>query len=190
MAGKPAARVTDSVTHVLPPVLSGGPGSPNVFIGGLPAWRGIPSAQVSSLKDSKKATDQVVRAAEALTIASIGTPQFPSNYADEGNIKQQHTQIMNSAMLVAAMSPPTLPPPPINSSFPAVSLSIPISDIHQCNVPLAPFPAVHGPGVVIDGSQKVFVNGLPACRVGNTIMEAIAPLNQITNGCMTVLIGG
>jgi hypothetical protein len=34
---KPAARITDPVQHVLPPVLTGGPVSPNVLIGGLPA---------------------------------------------------------------------------------------------------------------------------------------------------------
>ena len=33
----PAARVTDPTTHGDP--LSPGPGSPNVLIGGLPAWR-------------------------------------------------------------------------------------------------------------------------------------------------------
>ena len=39
MPGKPAARVTDPTTHGSP--LSPGPGSPNVLIGGLPAWRTI-----------------------------------------------------------------------------------------------------------------------------------------------------
>ena len=34
-----AARVTDPTTHLAP--LSPGPGSPNVMIGGLPAWRAI-----------------------------------------------------------------------------------------------------------------------------------------------------
>jgi uncharacterized Zn-binding protein involved in type VI secretion len=35
----PAARVTDLTTHGSP--LAPGPGSPNVLIGGLPAWRAI-----------------------------------------------------------------------------------------------------------------------------------------------------
>ena len=35
--GQPAARVTDPTSHGTP--LSPGPGSPNVLIGGLPAWR-------------------------------------------------------------------------------------------------------------------------------------------------------
>jgi uncharacterized Zn-binding protein involved in type VI secretion len=35
----PAARITDLTTHGAP--LSPGPGSPDVLIGGLPAWRAI-----------------------------------------------------------------------------------------------------------------------------------------------------
>jgi len=35
--GKPAARVGDLTSHGSP--LSPGPGSPDVFIGGKPAWR-------------------------------------------------------------------------------------------------------------------------------------------------------
>lgn len=35
--GRPAARVTDPTSHGTP--LAPGPGSPNVLIGGLPAWR-------------------------------------------------------------------------------------------------------------------------------------------------------
>ncbi len=35
--GQPAARVGDMASHGTP--LSPGPGSPNVLIGGLPAWR-------------------------------------------------------------------------------------------------------------------------------------------------------
>ena len=51
MPGKPAARVMDPTTHGAP--LSPGPGSPNVLIGGLPAWRTVidqhacPAASIS-----------------------------------------------------------------------------------------------------------------------------------------------
>ena len=48
----------------------------------------------------------------------------------------------------------------------------------------------HGPGVVIDGSQTVFINGLQACRMGDTVLEAVGPPNKIAKGEMTVLIGG
>jgi uncharacterized Zn-binding protein involved in type VI secretion len=37
--GLPAARVGDMTSHGSP--LAPGPGSPNVFIGGMPAWRAL-----------------------------------------------------------------------------------------------------------------------------------------------------
>jgi len=51
--GRAAARVTDAVAHPLPPVLTGGPGSPNVLIGNLRAWRGIPSASAGAIVSAK-----------------------------------------------------------------------------------------------------------------------------------------
>ncbi|MEH2300418.1 MAG: PAAR domain-containing protein [Nostoc sp.] len=63
------------------------------------------------------------------------------------------------------------------------------ADIHNCATP-SPVPP-HGPGVVIDGSKTVLINNLPACRMGDTIIEALGPLpNKITRGNPTVLIGG
>ena len=53
----PAARITDPVSHPLPPMLTPGPGSPNVMIGYLPAWRGIPLAAVAALQAAKQAAD-------------------------------------------------------------------------------------------------------------------------------------
>jgi uncharacterized Zn-binding protein involved in type VI secretion len=44
--------------------------------------------------------------------------------------------------------------------------------------------------VVIDGSQTVLINNLPACRMGDTILEAVGPPNKIVKGEMTVIIGG
>ncbi|MDJ0726151.1 MAG: PAAR domain-containing protein [Prochloraceae cyanobacterium] len=92
--GKPAARLGDRVEHPAGYVLTGGPASPNVFIGGRRAWR-----------------------------AEI--------------------------------------------------------DIHIC--------PVHAPGKVIVGSTKVFINGYPACRLGDKIVEPNA-INTIVEGCPTVAI--
>jgi uncharacterized Zn-binding protein involved in type VI secretion len=61
------------------------------------------------------------------------------------------------------------------------------ADIHACPMPL-PIPP-HGPGVVIDASTTVMINNLPACRVGDTILEAIGPPNKIAMGCFQVLVG-
>ena len=95
----PAARIGDMTAHGTP--LGPGPGSPNVFIGGMPAWR-----------------------------AGV--------------------------------------------------------DIHNC--PLVSGTVPHVGGVVQMGSTTVFINGFPAARQGDVIVES-GPPNTITMGCPTVMIG-
>jgi uncharacterized Zn-binding protein involved in type VI secretion len=94
-----AARVGDDTGHRTP--LSGGLGSPNVFIGGMPAWR--------------------------------------------------------------------------------------TCDVHTC--PLSTGTKPHVGGMVTQGSSKVFINGFPAARQGDTIAES-GETNAISGGFMKVQIGG
>ncbi len=162
----PAARVTDNVVHPLPPVLSPGPGSPNVLIGNLPAWRGVPAAAAAALQAAKQASDAVIQAAEAATLAAAGTPGAPAAYAAEQAAKGAAAAALGSAVMAASGG----------------------ADIHACTTP-APVPP-HGPGVVIDGSKTVMINNLPACRLGDTILEPLGPPNKIVKGEMTVIIGG
>jgi len=61
------------------------------------------------------------------------------------------------------------------------------TDQHAC--PITKGPVADGTGVVIDGSLTVSINGLPACRMGDTIQE-ITSVNKITMGEPTVFIGG
>ncbi|MDZ8050648.1 MAG: PAAR domain-containing protein [Aulosira sp. ZfuVER01] len=166
MSGRPAARITDSVAHPLPPVLTGGPGSSNVLIGSLPAWRGIPAAAAQALQAAKQVSDTAIQVAEAASKAAAGTPGAPAAIAAEQTTKATAAATMGSAITSAAVG----------------------ADIHNCTTPL-PLPP-HGPGVVIDGSQTVLINGLPASRMGDTVLEAVGPPNKITKGEMTVLIGG
>jgi uncharacterized Zn-binding protein involved in type VI secretion len=44
--------------------------------------------------------------------------------------------------------------------------------------------------VVIDGSATVLINNMPACRMGDTILEPLGPPNKIVKGEMTVIVGG
>jgi uncharacterized Zn-binding protein involved in type VI secretion len=162
----PAARVTDPASHPLPPVLTPGPGSPNVMIGFLPAWRGIPLAAAAGLQAAKMAADTTVQTAEAATKAAAGTPGAPAAYAAEQATK---------ASVLASMS----------SMISGASAG---ADIHACVTP-TPVPP-HGPGVVITGSATVIINNLPACRQGDTIIEPLGPPNKIMMGCPTVIIGG
>lgn len=83
----PAARVTDNVAHPAPPVLTPGPGSPNVFIGFLPAWRGVPVGVGAALAGAKAVADGIIQAAQAVTLAAAGTPGAPAAKAAEETTK-------------------------------------------------------------------------------------------------------
>ncbi len=161
----PAARVGDFVSHPLPPTLGPGPGSPDVKIGNKPAWRGVPAAAAAAMQAVKQVADIAVQAAEAATQAAVG-PALPIAKAAE--------QTLKGATLTA-----------LTNAFSAVSAG---ADKHVCNVP-SPIPP-HGPGMVIDGSKTVLINNLPACRLGDTVLEPLGPPNKIAMGEMTVIIGG
>lgn len=162
----PAARITDPVMHPLPPVLTPGPGSMNVVIGFLPAWRGVPAAAAAALQAAKQASEIRIKAAEAATLAAAGTPGAPAAKAAEETLKGVEAAAMGAMITGMAGG----------------------ADIHACVTPL-PIPP-HGPGVVIDGSATVVINNLQACRLGDTVLEAIGPPNKIAMGEMTVIIGG
>lgn len=162
----PAARVTDNIVHPLPPVLSPGPGSTDVIIGFLPAWRGILAAAAAAIQSAKATSDAAIKTAEAATVAAAGTPGAPAAKAAEETAKATAAAAMGSM----------------------ISSSAGGADIHACTTPLPAPP--HGPGVVVDGSKTVIINNLPACRMGDTIVEAVGPPNKIVKGEMTVIIGG
>jgi len=137
-----------------------------VFIGKLPAWRGMPLAAAGALQAAKQAADTTVQAAEAATKAASGTPGAPAALAAEQAAKAAVLASMSSSIMSAAGG----------------------ADIHTCSTP-SPVPP-HGPGVVINGSSTVSINGLPAARQGDSILEPLGPMNKISMGCPTVNIGG
>ena len=162
----PAARLGDSVTHPAPPVLGPGPGSTNVLIGNKPAWRSVGGAAAAAIKAAKEASDKAIQAAEKAAQAAQGTPAAPAAKAAEEAAKAGAAAAMGSMIAGAAGG----------------------ADMHACAVPL-PVPP-HGSGVVVDGSQTVLINNMPACRQGDTIVEPVGPPNKITMGETTVIIGG
>jgi uncharacterized Zn-binding protein involved in type VI secretion len=165
MPGRPAARILDPVVHPLPGMLTPGPGSPNVIIGGKLAWRGVLAAAATAIQAAKKVADTTVQIAEKATLAATGTPGMPAAKAAEQATKATVAASMASMISGAAGG----------------------ADIHACMTP-SPLPP-HGPGVVIDGSQTVLINGLAACRQGDTIVEPLGPPDKIAMGLPTVLIG-
>jgi len=60
-------------------------------------------------------------------------------------------------------------------------------DLHAC--PLVNGVQPHVGGTVAEASLTVSINGLPAARQGDAIVEAGGP-NAIVAGCPTVIIGG
>jgi PAAR motif len=158
----PAARITDPVSHPLPPMLSPGPGAPTCLIGFLPAWRGVPAAAAAAIKSAKQAADISVQAAETATKAAVG-PAIPIAYAAEQTLKASVLASMSSMMTGSG------------------------ADIHACVTP-SPVPP-HGPGVVLQCSTTVVIGNLPAARQGDQVIEPLGPPNAIAMGCTTVIIG-
>lgn len=163
-----AARVGDPVlpAHLLPGILTPGPGSLNVLIGGIFAWRGLSAAAAAALQAAKKVSEAAIKTAEAATIAAAGTPGAAAAKLAEEIVKATAATSMGS--MINGMAG--------------------LADIHICATPL-PIPP-HGPGMVVDPSGTVLINNLGAARMGDTIVEAIGPPDKIFMGCPTVLIGG
>jgi uncharacterized Zn-binding protein involved in type VI secretion len=70
--GQPAARVGDQTSHGTP--LGPGPGSTNVLIGGLPAWRAAADTHVCPLSDGPKPHVGGVVASGSTTVLIGGLP--------------------------------------------------------------------------------------------------------------------
>lgn len=179
---RPAARFGDPVTHVNPPTLSSpGPGSPDVIIDHKKAWRGVDAAAASALQAAKKTSDAAVdltiearKTAEKAVLAASAppTPALAGAQATEKAAKAAEQLAKATALSTLSTM--------VNSMAMG-------ADIHLCRVP-SPSPP-HGPGVVVDGSDTVFINGKPACRKGDTVVEPLGPPNKIKDGCPTVFIG-
>ncbi|NJL64664.1 MAG: hypothetical protein HC903_26175 [Methylacidiphilales bacterium] len=161
MAGKPAARVGDMTAHGSP--LSIGPGSMNVMIGKKPAWRGISAAQAALLAQTFAKGMEDIGKAQVKMAAASGTPAAPAAATNLADTVVE--AVGNMANLMASFA----------------------ADIHSC--PIVKVAVPDGVGVVIDGSQTVLINGLAACRMGDTIQETTS-INKIAVGEFTVMIGG
>ncbi len=63
-----------------------------------------------------------------------------------------------------------------------------ITDVHVC--PLVNGVVPHVGGTVLKGSTSVLINGFPAARQGDDIVEGGGGPNKIAMGFLTVLVGG
>src|SRR5262245_9061485 len=136
--GKPAARMNDMTGHGS--ALVPGPGSPNVRIGGQPAWRGMSAAAVAALAAAVAELAENLAKAQAKVTAAAGTAAAPA--AQANLVKTATDGIAKIASILAGSG----------------------ADVYACPTLTVLIP--HGPGVVISGSQTVLANGLPTCRAG------------------------
>lgn len=151
------------------PPLNPGPGSLNVKIGFMPAWRALPAGAGAALQSFNSAADATMKSLESATKATTGTPAAAGTLAAETSGKA--TLVASGAAMVASMAASG-------------------ADIHNCPLMTPPVPIPHGPGMVIDGSATVKINFLPAARQGDTVMEPIGGPDKIAMGFPPVKIGG
>ena len=174
----PAVRVLDNTSHGFP--LNPGPGSTNVIIGWKPAWRAVPAALAAGLQSIQQTGDIAVKAAESATKAASGTPGQPAALAAEVAAKAAATAAFSAAISAAQGASAGMTAMSGNGS----------PDIHNCMMPAPVAPGCfHGPGVVLQASTTVMINGLPATRVGDKVVEALGGPDPIVAGEMTVMIG-
>jgi uncharacterized Zn-binding protein involved in type VI secretion len=143
--------------------LAPGPPSPNVLIGGQPAWLGMSAAGAAALASTFSAGMANIATATAANAAAAGTPGAPAAAANL--TKTIADSVANMAAQMAGSG----------------------ASINACPVVKVVVP--DGPGVVITPSQTVLINGMGACRVGDTIQEATS-VNTIAQGLPSVIIGG
>ncbi|MFO0837819.1 MAG: PAAR domain-containing protein [Phycisphaerae bacterium] len=212
-----AARLTDRTEHGAP--LGPGAGSPNVNIGGQKAWRALPAgatgAAVESAANAIKqfmASGSLTPAQAAVQLAQIqaGLSQAGANAASEGNPGAASAAASANSGLAAtnatltatwttASAPPGAMPAATAAYTEAIKAALAVAagavfsaiagaaDMHNCPKP-CPNP-LHGPGVVTKGSKSVRINGLPAVRKGDKVIEACGGADPIAGGCGTVNIG-
>ncbi|MEB3282834.1 MAG: PAAR domain-containing protein [Lyngbya sp.] len=142
MVGKPAARLGDMTAHGT--VLKPGLGSPNVMIGGKPAWRGLNPAAATQL--AKAMTEVMISVNKFTAATSTGNPVLAADA-----LKEMEKGISKAVKIMGS----------VDQHFCEMLL-------------VPPVPPPHANGVVINGSSTVLINGLPACRQGDMIQETVS----------------
>ncbi|NNF00934.1 MAG: hypothetical protein HKN25_18100 [Pyrinomonadaceae bacterium] len=160
----PAARVSDWTSHFSLP-LNTGPGSPNVMIGFLRAWRAVPVAAAAGLQAALTAVETTMTSLETATKTAPDPASKSTALAVETAAKTAANSTMASVMAQTG------------------------ADIHICPKFASPSFVPHGPGVVLKASTTVIINNLPAARQGDKVVETLGGNNPISRGEIAVLIG-
>ena len=212
----PAARTNDLTSHG--PPLNPGPGSPDVLIGFLPAWRAIPAGMGAGIESASDTMNNLMTSPsldpattpaklsqvfaalsqDTGTAASKGAPGAPA-----ATSSSQATLMTANVALTATYTAAAAVPggePAARTAYTlavqaaaAAAMSAAMSAMAgMADMHICPIPVPippHGPGFVTKGSKSVFINKLPACREGDKVFEAAGGSDPIALGCQTVLIG-
>jgi uncharacterized Zn-binding protein involved in type VI secretion len=211
------ARTADLTSHGAP--LSPGPGSSNVLVGKLSAWRALPGGVGAGLESASQAMSTLmsaptltpVDATATLAQVQAGLAQSAGAAATEGNVSAVAStatatgtlNATNAALTAAYITASAVPGGQAAAAVTytegikaaaAAAASAAFSAIASMtdmhNCPMPCGAALHGPGVVTRGSATVIINKLPATRQGDDVYEACGGADSIAVGCVNVFIGG
>lgn len=208
----------DPVTHPLPPVLTGGPCSPDVIIEFKPAWRAVPAglgAAIDGLSNAMKsfmdkpmmtpanaAADIAQVSSKMGEVAGKSTGEGVGGAAGATSGALTAITTANVALTAAWTTASAVPggQPAANQAYTlgikaamaagASAVMGSMAGMFDIHACTTPAPIPpHGPGAVTKGAKDVFINNLPAARQGDKVMEAAGGANPIAMGCPTVNIG-
>ncbi len=211
-----AARVSDSTGHGTP--MTPGPGSLDVMIGFLPAWRALPSSVGPALENLSNTMDTfmkrpVMTPADATPslaqisgfLIALAIPAMPAGAPAAAGTAASQVATLNATnvALTATWTTASAVPgalPAANQAYTegikataAMAASATVSSMAPISdMHICPIPCPippHGPGFVTKGSGTVIINNLPAARMGDKIFEACAGPDPVALGCPTVIIG-
>lgn len=211
-----AARVSDMTAHGS--ALGPGPGSVDVLIGGLPAWRTLPAGVGGAVEAVSNAMQSFmllpvltpVNATVQLAQIQSGLVQAAGAATAQGNPGAIATASSASAALIstnvaltatwtaASVIPGGQPAANIaytegiKAAAAAAAASVFSSVASMTDMHICPLPCPippHGPGMVTRGSSTVIISGLPAARQGDQVYEAAGGPDPVVMGCTTVMIG-
>jgi uncharacterized Zn-binding protein involved in type VI secretion len=211
-----AARVTDVTGHGVP--LTPGPGSVDVLIGFLPAWRALPAAMAAGVEGISNvmnsfmvrpqmtpadATPSIVQisqslgqgAASAVACGAVGAAAAAATAVATMNVANA---TLTTAWTAASVLPGGQPAANIAytegikaaAAVAACAVMASMAGISDMHICPIPVPIPpHGPGFVTRGSVTVSINNLAAARQGDQVFEACGGPDPIAMGCPTVVIG-
>lgn len=211
-----AGRIVDLTSHGVR--MNPGPGSANVMIGFLNAWRALPASVGPALESLSSAVDSFMK--KPMMTPADATPEIAQISVRLGELGAQAmaagapgsmgTAVSQIAMLNAtnvtltatwttASAVPGGQPAAnqaytegIKAAMASASSAVVASMAPLSDMHICPVPCPippHGPGFVTQGSSTVLINNLPATRQGDKIFEACSADDNILMGCPSVMIG-